>query len=1202
MHSRVPLPVILLAVLLTAWPTRVFSADTPVMDTPANVLVIQSYHEGFGWTQEILRGIRSVFDSGAKRPNIMVEFMDTDRLDTRGYLTALRRFLRIKYLGRRPDVIIACDDSAFEFALMERKGYRALFEDVPLVFCGINRFRASMLQGHTGVTGVVEHNTLRGNIDLILRMLPKTERIQLLVDDTDFSAVYLEQARGMASEYSGRVSLEPLLTDQGDALPLPALAERLASLGDGDVVLFVSYQRDPEGNVWAQDIILPRLTSLIPVPFFSLQAGSSGLGPVGGRILTGFEQGRSAAGMARRILMGTPVGSIPVSLYGRTTDRFDYSRLKHYGIDEKRLPEDAVIINRPVSFYARNHELFWVMAGSTLLLSAAVAWLLFSIARRRRAERAMRESERRTALVQRMTGIGIWDWDADSDVVFMSDNIRTLHGLPDGNAALPMTACFDRIHADDRRRVEEAFQSCLRGEGEFSLEYRVVRDGSLRWVQNLGNLFREGPDSSGRLLGVLRDVTDEVSISEAVRESEERLQLAMEAANEGLWDLYPKTGHAYYSPRWFSMLGYDVDAFPSHYSTWLELLHIEDRDRAVDTVTRYSALGGRGGKSYVSEFRMRKSDGSYLWILGKGKAVSWDSEGRVERIVGTHTDISRLKEVEESLRRQHEFVRVTLDSMPVGVAIHDTSTGALRYMNPKFGEIYGCSPGEVLTSGAFYEKVFPDRVLRDAFREAVDKAVLRGDPELMRFENVPIDNARVSGRYVSSTNIPIAEQDLLISTVMDVTERVVAERGVRETSRYLDSLIDSLASMVVGLDSRGFITHWNREAELLTGVNRESARGTTLLDVAPDVGRVVARLCEGEAGEAQDMERMEMLSAGRRLVLDVNVLPLEDKARAETGFSRRKDGSPVSWADFRDAARGEEVRERMGTVVRVDDVTAAVKMQGMMIQTEKMISVGGLAAGMAHEINNPLGAVLQSVQNIQRRLDPSFPANANAAAKVGVDFARMREYLEQRGIYRFLEGIRDAGGRAAAIVSNMLEFSRRSDTDFHPVSLEDVFRRSLELARKDFDLSRHYDFSRVDVRLELPVEGLPPVPCAGTEVEQVLFNLLKNAAQAMGSMEDPPAEPRITLRAAVENGFAVVDVEDNGPGMDEHVRSRVFEPFFTTKPVGEGIGLGLSVAYFIITNNHGGTFTVESEPGYGTRFSLRLPLEHESGKAFAVGG
>jgi len=261
----------------------------------------------------------------------------------------------------------------------------------------------------------------------------------------------------------------------------------------------------------------------------------------------------------------------------------------------------------------------------------------------------------------------------------------------------------------------------------------------------------------------------------------------------------------------------------------------------------------------------------------------------------------------------------------------------------------------------------------------------------------------------------------------------------------------------------------------------------------------------------------------------------------------------------------------------------------MMVQTEKMMSVGGLAAGMAHEINNPLSAVLQGCQNILRRLSAGLPANNQTAQALGVSLDTINAYLEQRGILGFLEGIREAGSRATRIVSDMLAFSRRSDTQFAPASLEEMLETVVRLVSSDYDLRKRYDFRRIEIERDYDPR-LGEVYCDRIEIEQVFLNVVKNAAQAMAGGGSPPPH-RITLRTREEGNSARVEIEDNGPGMDEETCKRVFEPFFTTKPVGIGTGLGLSVSYFIVTEHHGGSISVSSTPGQGTCFTIRLPQQ-----------
>lgn len=271
------------------------------------------------------------------------------------------------------------------------------------------------------------------------------------------------------------------------------------------------------------------------------------------------------------------------------------------------------------------------------------------------------------------------------------------------------------------------------------------------------------------------------------------------------------------------------------------------------------------------------------------------------------------------------------------------------------------------------------------------------------------------------------------------------------------------------------------------------------------------------------------------------------------------------------------------------DVTERLRIEEMMAQTEKMIMVSGLAAGMAHEINNPLGAIMQHAQNIERRVSGDIAANRKAAAEVGVSLELVRAYLEQRGIFAFIGHIRSAGMRASEIISQMLHLSSRNETGVMNADMTVVLEKVVGLAATDYDMKKKYAFRNIEIVREYAVEPLFAA-IALQEMEQVLLIILKNAAQAMEGAA-MRREPRITLRAGLSDGMAVLEIEDNGPGMDEATRLRIFEPFFTTKEVGVGTGLGLSVAYAIVTKGHHGTIEVQSQPGEGSCFTVKLPLQ-----------
>ncbi|WP_439887616.1 sensor histidine kinase [Pseudomonas sp. MBLB4123] len=394
---------------------------------------------------------------------------------------------------------------------------------------------------------------------------------------------------------------------------------------------------------------------------------------------------------------------------------------------------------------------------------------------------------------------------------------------------------------------------------------------------------------------------------------------------------------------------------------------------------------------------------------------------------------------------------------------------------------------------------------------------------------------------------------------LEVQVRSKIEKKLTGFQNYLNSIIDSMPSALIALDEQLYVTQWNQEASVLSGTSLSEALNQPVFLAFPPLKPFLAQL--RRTAEEHRVEKIERVTWS-------------------------KDEEPRHYALTFYPLMGGAGR---GVVIRIDDITQRLGLEEMMVQSEKMLSVGSLAAGMAHEINNPLGAILHNVQNIRRRLSPELEKNREQAEQLGLCLAAIDQYLQARKIPPLLDGIQQAGTRAARIVSHMLSFSRRSTRQLAPCLLPALIDQALEIASNDFDLTDRFDFKSLLIRREFDPE-LGPVPCTANELEQVLLNLLKNAAQAIHQRTDADAPGQITLRTRLAPPWAEIQVEDNGVGMPDAVRKRVFEPFFTTKEVGQGTGLGLSVSYFIVTNNHKGQMEVQSKRGQGTCFTLRLPL------------
>ncbi|BBD07051.1 PAS domain-containing sensor histidine kinase [Desulfovibrio ferrophilus] len=536
-----------------------------------------------------------------------------------------------------------------------------------------------------------------------------------------------------------------------------------------------------------------------------------------------------------------------------------------------------------------------------------------------------------------------------------------------------------------------------------------------------------------------------------------------------------------------------------------------------------------------------------------------DMNRTLETRVGKRT--AELENALSKLGNSEEKYRTLVENIPGAVlhSVNDSHWTALFISDP-VEEITGHPARDFMAGEVDYlnQVVHPDDRIR--VRATVADALIKGSDYSLEYR---IQDASGEQHWVSEKGQGVSwkggRPEYFTSAIFDITDRKLAEQELLRLQNMLQSTINSMPSVLVGVDTQGRVTQWNLEAERLTGISATSAQHKTLEQVYPAL--------------APEMENVH------RAIQEQTVMSTPHLLRQIGGEIRYNDVTVFPLVGI----------GMQGAVIRVDDVTDRVRIDEVMVQTEKMMSVGGLAAGMAHEINNPLGGILQGAQNIMRRTSPELPANHQAAHDTGCTLDQIRLYMEKRGINRMLSGIQESGLRAAKIVSNMLDFSRKSGTSMATCDVNVLADTVLDLATSDYDLKKSYDFKKVRIIREYS-HDLDQITCAHTEIEQVLFNLVKNAAYAMADHPKPGIAPIIIIRTRREGNTAVIEVEDNGPGMTMEIRKRIFEPFFTTKPPGVGTGLGLSVSYFIITQNHGGQFTVESTPGVGTTFIIKLPL------------
>ena len=342
---------------------------------------------------------------------------------------------------------------------------------------------------------------------------------------------------------------------------------------------------------------------------------------------------------------------------------------------------------------------------------------------------------------------------------------------------------------------------------------------------------------------------------------------------------------------------------------------------------------------------------------------------------------------------------------------------------------------------------------------------------------------------------------------------------------YNANILESMGTGIVVLDLEGRIVRWNRAMERLSALRGAYATGRRLEDVFPEafLDPIRNTLATGDPDGIAHVYKLHLPSGdGQGSMVNVSIAPFRESG----------------------GARG-------GTLLLLEDVTARVRLEEQLLHSEKMASIGLLAAGVAHEVNTPLAGISSYTQMLRNQVGPEDPRSG------------------------LLEKIEKQTFRAARIVQNLLNFSRAGSPEMVPLDINRVILDVLSL------VEHQLDGAKIRVRKEL-AEDLPAVRGSESRLQQVFFNLVLNAKDAM------PSGGWLTLRTYADGDTFVAEIADTGQGIRREDLKRIYDPFFTTKGVGRGTGLGLAVSYGIL-QEHGGAVFVESTPGQGTTFQVALP-------------
>ncbi|MFW5836587.1 MAG: PAS domain S-box protein [Desulfovibrionaceae bacterium] len=528
-----------------------------------NVLLLLSYDIHDRWSRSTLEGVRGALAANPAA-RLFVEYFDARHAHGPEYQRAFAEYLLQKYQPIDLRLAIAADDAAFDFIL----GFRPVFQPrMPVVFCGVNNVDPAAVARLENVTGVNEAVSVAATVNLALELFPESDTLAVIGGSRGVGSINLKDFDQAAPRFSRPVDIIRIVD-----LPRSEAAETLGGLPPDAIVLRMDNLREPDGG----DIGLQRSIALLSKhargPVFSFWDFDLGAGALGGVLVSGLAQGRAAGRLALEVLGGRPAGDIPPVMDSPNLPMFDFRQMQRFGLQESALPGEAVVVNRPPSFYRQYRGYTWMAGSAMAAMALFIALLLSALMSRRRALRELRESENRYRAYVDNAPMGIFIADENGRYVDANPEACAITGYRRGEL---LQKSIPDLRPEPHKAASREFHQRLKRLGRITDELPyLTKDGEQRWWTVSAIKLSEN-----RFMGFVQDVT-------LRKEQEKQLQLTqytVDNAAPSIFWITPEGRFLYANKAACRSLGYSRDELLS--------MGVEDVDPSYPHTLRDSHFG-----------------------------------------------------------------------------------------------------------------------------------------------------------------------------------------------------------------------------------------------------------------------------------------------------------------------------------------------------------------------------------------------------------------------------------------------------------------------------------------------------------------------------------------------------------------------------------------------------------------------------------
>lgn len=760
------------------------------------------------------------------------------------------------------------------------------------------------------------------------------------------------------------------------------------------------------------------------------------------------------------------------------------------------------------------------------------------------AQEALRERDRELSQIVDMVPVHIRRLTPEGNPTFFNKRLIDFFGLRDlaefdkpGTSRLA-AAIGALVHPDDAASLLETVRHSVATGEPYSMKYRMRHaSGAYRWVDGRAEPLRDQSGAVVQWYAISLDIDDEMRAQEALRDREQELAQLVDMVPSHVWRLTPKGEPTFFNKRMVDYLGMDVADTDkpgmSRLEVLIETVHPDDAAGFRDALNRCLVTGD----GFDLRYRLRRADGAYRWMSSRAEPMR-DQTGRIVQWYGLCHDIDDQMHAEEALQRSERELQQLVDALPIHIWSW-TPAGKLAYVNKRSLKDLGLSGANLEDCARVAQELVHPEDAPEVLRISAN-CLETGDAFMMRYRRRWKDG---NYRWIEGRCEPLRDRDGTIvhwyQVSIDIDDEMRAQVALRRSERELQQLIDALPV---------HIWSWTPEGKLAY-VSKRYLEHLGLADANfEDFARVIQGLIHPEDSSEVQRTAAKCLKTGDAFMMR---------------YRRRSLDGGYRWVE----GRSEPLRDQDGTIVRwyhvTIDIDDAVRAQeelrlayDNLARQSQAASLAELSASIAHEVNQPLAAIVANSHACQRWLNAETP-----------NIERAQKTVER--IIRDANSAADVVGRIRALFKRSVE--TRSHTSFESVVAETRELLADEVLRRRI---------RMDVDVE---KGLPLVTLDRVQIQQVLINLIRNG---MDAMDQVAGDKILGMRVRRVGELVQTEIRDRGQGIA--FPQRIFEPFFTTKE--HGMGMGLAICRSIV-ESHGGRLWAEKNEPRGAAFVFTLPAE-----------